>query len=53
MAKIDGVEVTVYKCSCGNDDFWIFKSPEREGYVITCRVCMEHQRALLEELGLP
>lgn len=38
---------------CGNDEFWIFGSDEREGYIVACTVCHRHQRKLMEEMGLP
>ena len=53
MSIIDGVNVAVYKCDCGEDKLWFFRGQDGEGYKIACPVCGKDQWELLEELHLP
>jgi hypothetical protein len=51
MAIIDGVDVAIWKCDCGNETMLIFKG--NEGFKIACSKCHKDQRELLAEMKLP
>ena len=53
MSLIDGIDVGVYECDCGNDRFWIFGGQNSEGYKIACPECGKDQRNLIDEMKVP
>ena len=53
MAIIDGINVAVWECTCGERAMWLFRGQGGEGYKITCASCGLRQDVLEKELKLP